>query len=263
MLDAVVTIPGAEPWSVRGEGQRGQVGVVVTHGFTANPIGTRPLGQRLAAEGYTVEVPCLPGHGTTHRDLGRSRYADWHAALDRAVDHLAQGCEQVVLVGHSMGGTLSLDVASRRPEDIAGVVAINAQVSDPIQPLAKLAPLLQYVLPYVPRDLAGLPSDDIAKPGVKEGSYGMVAARAAQSLIEQLPRIRRQLPSLTAPLLVAWSPQDHTVPAENSVVLQELVGSSDVTEVRCDRSYHVPQLDYDAEKVTDAIVDFVARVSGT
>jgi carboxylesterase len=262
-VDAVVTIPGAEPWSARGEGERAKVGVVVVHGFTANPLGTRPLGQRIAAEGYTVEVPCLPGHGTTIRDFGRSRYADWYRALEHTVDHLAPGCDRIVLVGHSMGGTLSLDLASRRPAGIAGVVAINAQVSQPVQPLAKVAPILQYLLPYVPRDLGGLPGNDIAKPGVEEGAYAFVSAKAAQSLIVELPRIRQQLPSLTAPLLVAWSPQDHSVPPENSVVLQELAGSEDVTEVRCERSYHVAQLDYDAEMLGQAIVGFIGRVTGT
>jgi glycosyltransferase involved in cell wall biosynthesis/esterase/lipase len=262
-VEAVVTIPGAEPWSARGEGERAEVGVIVTHGFTANPLGTRPLGQRLASAGFTVEVPCLPGHGTSIRDFGRSRYAHWYRALERTYEHLARGCEKIVLVGHSMGGTLSLDLATRRPDKVAGVVAINAQVSDPVQPLAKVAPVLQYVLPYVPRDLAGLPSDDIAKPGVEEGAYGIVSARAAQSLIAQLPRIRRQLPTLEVPLLAVWSPQDHSVPPENSVVLQELVGSDDVTELVCERSYHVPQLDYDAERVEEAVLAFVARVTGT
>jgi carboxylesterase len=262
-VDAVVTIPGAEPWSAPGAGERARVGVVVTHGFTANPLGTRPLGERLAAAGYRVEVPRLPGHGTNVRDLGRSRYEDWYGSLEGMVDELSGACDEVVLVGHSMGGTLSLDLASRRRGGIAGVAAINAQVSDPIQPLAKVAPLLQYLLPYVPRDLAGLPSDDIAKPGVVEGAYGTVSARAAQSFMSHLPRIRAQLPSLQQPLLVAWSPQDHTVPAENSVVLQDLVGTEDITEVRCERSYHVPQLDYDGELLGQAVVDFVGRVTGT
>jgi carboxylesterase len=108
-----------------------------------------------------------------------------------------------------------------------------------------------------------MPSDDIAKPGVEEGAYGTVSARAVQSLLVELPRIREQLPSLTAPLLVAWSPQDHTVDPAGSILLQELVGSADVTEVRCERSYHVPQLDYDAEMLAEAIVDFVARVTRT
>jgi carboxylesterase len=261
-VDAVVTMPGAEPWSVPGAGERAHVGVVVVHGFTANPIATRPLGQRIAAEGYTVEVPRLPGHGTSVRDFGRSRYADWYGMVAHTVDHLTPGCDRLVVVGHSWGGTISLDLASRRPEVFAGVVSINAQILRAHQPLARLAPVLQYVLPYVPRDLAGAPSDDIAKPGVSEGAYRMVAARAAQSMMVELPRIRRQLPSLTAPLLVAWSPQDHTVPPENSVVLKEEVGSSDVTEVRCERSYHVPQLDYDAPLLEQAILDFVFRVTG-
>lgn len=261
-MDAVVTVPGAQPWSADGLGERGRVGVVVTHGFTGNPIATRPLGQRLAAEGYRVEVPCLPGHGTSHRDLGSTRYADWYAALDRLVDHLVAGCEQVVLIGHSMGGTLTLDLASRRGDDIAAAVVINPQVLDPAGLLARLSPLLQYVVPYVPRDLAGLPTDDIARPGVDEGSYRMVAARSARSLIRELPRVRSQLLDLTCPLLVVSSATDHTVPPANAEELLELVGSPDVRRMVCERSYHVPMLDHDAADLEAEIVGFLGSVVG-
>ncbi|MEX2503624.1 MAG: alpha/beta fold hydrolase [Egicoccus sp.] len=288
-MDAVVGIEGAEPWGSLGSGDRADVGVVVTHGFTGNPLATRPIGQWFAAEGYTVEVPLLPGHGTNVRDLGATRYDDWYAALEHTIDHLSagrvgsggkpgrvgsggkpgrvgsgggSGCSRIVLVGHSMGGTLSLDYASRNPDRVAAVAAINAQVSDPIQPLARVAPVLQYVIPYLPRDLAGLPSNDIARPGIAEGAYPMVSARAAQSLISQLRRIRGQMLDLTQPLLVAWSPDDHTVPPDNAEALQDLVGSDEVTEVVCERSYHLPQLDYDAEKLRVALLDFVATHVG-
>lgn len=261
-MDAIVSIEGAEPWGSQGSGDRADIGVVVVHGFTGNPLATRPIGQWLAAEGYTVEVPLLPGHGTSVRDLGATRYADWYGAVERTVDHLAAGCSRIVLVGHSMGGTLALDLASRAPDRIAAVVTINAQVSHPVQPLAKVAPLLQYLVPYVPRDLAGLPSDDIARPGIAEGAYPMVSARAAQSLIGELRRIRGQLIDLVQPLLVVFSPDDHTVPAANAQALQELVGSSDVTALACERSYHLPQLDYDAERLRVALLDFVAERVG-
>lgn len=257
-MDAVVTVPGAQPWSAAGLGARGRTGVVVTHGFTGNPIATRPLGQQLAAAGYTVEVPCLPGHGTDHRDLARTRYDDWYGALERVLDHLLGGCDRVVLIGHSMGGTLTLDLASRRPDDVAAAVVINPQVLDPTQLLARLAPVLQYLVPYVPRELAGLPADDIARPGVHEGSYPKVAARAARSLIAQLPRIRAQLLDLTSPLLVVWSPEDHTVPAVNATELLDLVGSADLRRFVCHRSYHVPMLDHDAEALEAAILAFLA-----
>lgn len=262
-MDALVTVPGATPWSARGDGERAKVGVVVVHGFTGNTIATRPLGQRLAAEGWTVEVPLLPGHGTDHRDLGRTTYADWLAAVDHLVDHLAQGCDQIVLVGHSLGGTLCLDLASRRTDEVVGVVAINSHVLDPHQPLAKVAPLLAYVLPYVPRDLAGLPTNDIARPDAEEGAYALVPARAANSIIRELPRVRERLAQVTQPLLVAYSPQDHTTPSAHSEALPDMVGSTDVTRLVLERSYHVPMLDYDAEKLEEAVVEFVARVTGT
>lgn len=252
--------PGCEPWRATGAGDRARTTVVVTHGFTGNPLATTPLGRRLHEVGFSVEVVRLPGHGSTVRDLGRTRYEHWRAAVEAAVDRGLDAGERVVLVGHSMGGTLSVDVASSRPAEVAGVAAINPQVADPTQLLAKLAPLLQYALPFVPRDAAGLPSNDIARPDIEEGAYGWVSARAAQSLIRQLPRIRRQLLDLVQPLLVVTSPQDHTVPSHNSDALVELVGSGDVERVIAHRSYHVPQLDWDRETVEVAVESFVIRV---
>lgn len=257
----MVGIAGAEPWSAAGAGPRSGIGVIVVHGFTSSPIATRPLGQRLAAEGYTVEVPLLPGHGTHYRELGRTRYADWFATIDHLVDHLGARCREVVLVGHSVGGTISLDVASRRPEDVAAVAVINPVVLDRPGVLAKVAGVLQHVVPYLPRDLAGMPTDDLARPDVEEAAYAMVPAKASQSLLEELPRIRGQLTDLTQPLLVVRSPNDHTVRPDNALALLELTGSDDVRELVCERSYHLPQIDYDAPKVAEGVVDFLAEVT--
>ena len=41
-----------------------RVGVLVQHGFTGNPVSMRPWAEDLAARGYAVEMPLLPGHGT-------------------------------------------------------------------------------------------------------------------------------------------------------------------------------------------------------
>lgn len=264
MVDAVVSIQGAEPWSGSGSGERARTGVVVLHGFTGNPNSTRPLGQRLAEAGFRVEVPCLPGHGTSVRDLGRTRYADWIGAAERVVEQVAAATDRLVLVGLSMGGTLTLDLASRRQDVIDGAVVINPQILAPTQLLAKLAPVLQYVAPYVPRDAAGLPSDDIACPTADERAYPTVSAKAAQSLIRELPRIRRQLPRLTQPLLVAYSPQDHSVPPANARALRQLIGGdARITELELPRSYHVATLDYDAPRLEAETVRFVAEVAAS
>lgn len=263
-MDAMVSVPGAEPFSARGHGARGAVGVVVVHGFTANPAGTRPLGLRLAAEGYSVEVPRLPGHGTSARDLSRTRYSDWRMTVVNAVTTLGRGCEQVVLVGHSMGGSLALDLAGSGEHRLAGIVPINALILDRTELLARLAPALQHVVPFVPRDAAGMPTDDLAKPGVEENAYAWVSARAAQSFISELPRIREGLASVTCPVLVVTSPEDHTVdPANGDAIAQALTGAARVERFATRRSFHVPLLDYDAAALEERIVGFVAEVTGT
>ena len=260
-MTTTATIEGAQPWSATGTGERARTGIAVIHGFTGNPNSTRPLGERLHRDGYTVEVPLLPGHGTHVKDMARTRYADWRREAERVLDDLRGRCDHVVLVGLSMGGTLSLDLAGARPSDVAGVVAINAQLLQPEQLLAKLAPVLQHIVPIVPRDLAGLPSDDIARPGADERAYPSVSAKAAQSIIEELPRVRAQLVDADMPILVAYSPQDHSVPAKNSRAIREYAGSNDVTELVLERSYHVATLDYDQDLLEDAIAAFVERVT--
>ncbi len=259
----MVSVPGAEPWSARGSGPRAAVGVVVVHGFTANPLSTRPLGQRLAAAGFSVEVPLLPGHGTSARDLARTRYADWYDTAALAVETLARGCDHVIVVGHSMGGTIALDLAAAGADPLAGIVTINALVLGRDELLARLAPYLQHVLPFVPRDAAGMPTDDIARPGVSEHSYRWVSARAAQSLIAQLPRVRAGLDTITCPALVVTSIEDHTVDPRNGAAIVERLGSSRIETLTCERSYHAPLLDYDATLVEDAVLDFVTSVTAT
>ena len=39
----------------------------------------RPWAEHLAAEGFSVELPRLPGHGTTWQDMTVTRWEDWYA----------------------------------------------------------------------------------------------------------------------------------------------------------------------------------------
>ncbi len=255
----VPVIEGAEAWRADGDEARGHVGVVVVHGFTGNPISTRPLGVHLNDAGWTVEVLRLPGHGTSAQDMATTRYADWLAAVEQATDDLAARCDRVVLVGLSMGGTLCLDVGARR--DVAGVVAINAQVLDPDGLVAKFAGILQHLLPMVPAKVAGIAEDDI-KAGGTEQAYDTVPAKAGYSLTSALPRVRAQLRQLTAPVLVCWSAEDHTVPPKNSRWLAEHL-PGDVRTLELTESYHVATLDNDQALLFATIAEFVGDVTGS
>src|SRR6202034_3012129 len=67
MMVDVAIMPGAEPYSSRGDRR----GALVVHGLTGCPQSMRPLAPAFAAAGFTVELPRLPGHGTTPEDMAK------------------------------------------------------------------------------------------------------------------------------------------------------------------------------------------------
>src|ERR1700681_4223397 len=105
-------MPGAEPFTHHG----GSLGVLVLHGFTGNPQSMRPLAQALAAVGYTVDLPLLPGHGTSVEGMIPTRCSDYAAAAEAAYSDLARRCDAVAVVALSMGGTLACWLAEHHPE---------------------------------------------------------------------------------------------------------------------------------------------------
>ena len=115
--------PLAEPLSHDGS----DVGVLVLHGFTGSPQTMRPVADALVADGYTVELPRLPGHGTAVEDMLETTFDDWSAHVEATYVDLAARVQCVVVVGLSMGGTLAAQLVARHPE-IVGAVLVNALV---------------------------------------------------------------------------------------------------------------------------------------
>ena len=77
-------LPGAEPYSHDG----GDSASCSSTASPAAPQSLRPWAEHLAAAGYTVRVPRLPGHGTTWQEMNRTRWEDWYAAVDAAFREL-------------------------------------------------------------------------------------------------------------------------------------------------------------------------------
>jgi len=264
LSDSHPVLPGAEAYRSAGDqaapGHRHSVGIALIHGFTGSPISLRPLAEELVQRGFRVDLPRLPGHGTHVKDMQRTRYADWRSEVLAAVDRLALASERVVLLGLSMGGTLALDVASSSERSIAAVVSVNGQILERGGFAVKLAPMIERLTPLVPAALAGLRKDDIAKPGVSERAYDWVPPAAGSSFLRELPRVREQLTRLACPALIAYSPNDHSVPPENSHAMLELLRARSPEVLLLERSYHVATLDYDLELIAERVTAFLDRL---
>jgi carboxylesterase len=234
-----------------------RIGVLLSHGFTGQPASITPWGQHLAGLGYAVEVPRLPGHGTTSQELNKTTWADWYAEVSAAFERLAADNDAVVVGGLSMGAALVLRLAADQPDRIAGVVVVNPAVATKRLDV-KLLPVLKHLVPSFP----GI-ANDIKKPGVEEHGYPRTPLRAAHSMMSAWPPLVADLPRITAPLLYFRSTEDHVVDEKSQPLITGRISSRDVRVVPLENSYHVATLDHDAEKIFAVSADFIARVTAT
>lgn len=249
--DDLTVLEGAEPLSVDG----GPHGALVLHGFSGTPQSMRALARALADAGFAVELPRLPGHGTSVDDLAGTTFADWSAAADRAYSQLAAHCASVVVVGLSMGATLAAWLTARHPE-IAGLVVINGLVASP-------DPAVRAALDAVQADgVARIPGpgNDIADPSQTELAYPEVPVAALVSLLDAVEAMQADLATIHCPSLVIVSEQDHVVAPDSSSQFASVVGGP-VERMTLTRSYHVATLDFERAEIEARVVEFAVRVT--
>ena len=253
-LDPSLVAPMSTPARPELTGGR-RIGVLVQHGFTGSPASMRPWAEDLAARGYAVEMPLLPGHGTRWRDMNKVTWADWVATVEGAFDKLADENDAVVAVGLSMGGALSLRLAADRGAELAGVVVVNLAI-DTMRRDAFLLPVLKRIVPAFP----GI-RNDIKKPGMDEIAYRVMPLKAAASMSAGWVELRRDLPKITIPVLYFRSAEDHVADISSSRALNAGLSSKDFEERVLEDSYHVACLDNDAPRIFAESADFIERVT--
>jgi carboxylesterase len=246
--------PGAEPYTFGGD----DVGVLLCHGFTGNPTSLRPWAEAIAAAGHTVSLPRLPGHGTTWKDMSRTRWADWYGEVDAAFRALRPKVRVLVVAGLSMGGALALALAEqhgRGETGVDGLVLVNAAVKVDDPRLVAL-PVVRWLAPWLPPV-----GNDVKKPGVTEDAYDRIPPHALHSMLAGYRAVVADLPKVSQPVLLFRSPEDHVVPASSSALILERISSADAQEVLLENSYHVATLDNDAPQIFEGTLSFVNRIS--
>ena len=243
-------LPGAEPYSATGDAR----GALVLHGFTGNPQSMRGLALVLADAGFTVEMPLLPGHGTDVADMVPTRWEDWSAAAEAAYLDLAARSDAVVVVGLSMGGMLAVWLAEHHPE-IAALALVNPMVAPPD------GDTVGFVQAMIDNgdELAPGVGSDIALEGSVESAYAELPLQAALSLFAAATEVESALESVTCPVLLFTSTQDHVVDPKSSALLVERA-KGPVEQVVLERSYHVATLDYDKDEIEARTVEFATGV---
>lgn len=247
-------LPNAEPFFYPGN----HVGCLLIHGFTGTPYEMRELGQRLAAQGYTVSGPALAGHATKIEDLVPLKWHDWYASVTTAYDELQKTCDVIFPIGLSLGANLALHLAAHRP--VNGVVSVSAPftLDNPLIPWFKTFPFLFDLMPFAKKK----PQDNDTQDktvAAHHPEYDSHPTRPAASyILDFLPHLHSDLGDIHAPALFLQGNKDATVPANAMQKYNERIGSIDKQMIMLDNSGHLVLEDFAKEPAFSYILKFVA-----
>lgn len=223
--------------------------VVLVHGLGEHSGRYAHVAAMLVAAGCAVYALDHRGHG---RSEGPRAFVDRFAHAVDDIDQLVEFARReqrgkpLFLLGHSMGGALSLSYALKHREKLKGLILSGPAVAlDGAPPLMKiLSKLLSTFAPrlgmfavdpsVLSRD-ASVVADYAADP---LNAHGKVPARTLGEIVKFVELLPALLPAIQMPLLVMHGRQDKLVGIAGSEKVMSRVSSQDKSLIVYEGLYH-------------------------
>ena len=265
---------------MRGEDQHlvlpgGRVGFLLMHGLAGTPVELRFVAQGLNRAGYTVHAPLLAGHGGSDLMLSTTRWTDWVASGEQALERLRQDCDHVVIGGLSAGSIVAIHLAAKHQAALSGLVLYSPTFWPngwampwyfPGFRLIKqkwLANLfsLQERAPY------GIKDDRIRRfilESLQSGGRPLneIFARRGGTVFEfarMTKAARKIIDDLTVPTFICHAREDDQSDLSNAIYVQQSI-KGPVETLILDDSYHMITLDRQRAMVVDRTLAFADRL---
>jgi alpha-beta hydrolase superfamily lysophospholipase len=250
-------LPDAEPRAL----------VLLAHGAAEHSGRYAWTAGRLAARGHAVYALDHRGHG---RSDGPRSFVD---RLDNAVAdlHRLSGLAQErhpgaprYLLGHSMGGCISLGYALSHQDELSGLVLSAPFALLDVNPVARFASrLLSRIAPRLP--VYKIDGTTVSRDPEVVSAYdsdplnhrGMLPARTIGELTEAVGELPERLPSLRLPILVVHGTGDRLVDPRGSELVRERSGSEDCTLIGYDGLYHEVLNEPERDRVLADVADWI------
>jgi alpha-beta hydrolase superfamily lysophospholipase len=248
--------------------------LVLVHGIGGHGGQFADLAAHLVSLGYDVYAPDLPGHGRSPGPRGWiPAWESFRCSLGSLLDHIkpAGGTSPPpVLLGHSLGGTVAVDLALREPARLRGVILSNpATGAEGVAPWRLLvARALSGLWPRfaletgIPMDALSRDPQALARLAADPLRHGRCTARLGTEFLTAAERIRCQAGQLTTPLLVLQSGADTITPPEAAWSFFQAVGVADKTWRFYPESCHELFDDLDREQVLADLVAWLEAHGG-
>lgn len=243
---------------IKCEGARGLV--VFIHGFMGSPRHFYELMGQIGDNGYSVLTVLLPGHGGTREEFSRCRASHWRSHIARILEQCTERYDKVFLIGHSMGGLLSLEAAAAPGSGITAVIPIFAPMR------IRLSGSMSFfsrakIMRREPGDALRKSYEECRSIPTRPFQSVSYIRRPLGQLFKVMHESRAMLPLVTAPVLVIHSEHDETVDIKSSdIILSGLTGCK-AEKLLVHSSWHAWLSEDDRSDMLVAILEFLGRYS--
>ncbi|KAL2103867.1 hypothetical protein ACEWY4_000735 [Coilia grayii] len=225
--------------------------VYVAHGAGEHCGAYNDVAQSLTPHSLLLFAHDHVGHGQSEGE--RMNIKDFQIFIRDSLQHIGIMRERypslpIFILGHSMGGAISILTACERPQDFAGValiapmVQMNPESATPFKVF--LAKMLNHMMPNLslgsiqskwvsrdPKQVEAYDSDELNYHGGMRVSFGM-------QLMEAANRIQRSIPDIAWPFLLLHGDADKLCDIRGSQLMFDQAKSSDKTLKIYEGAYH-------------------------
>jgi carboxylesterase len=246
-------IRGAEPITLV---HKDAPAVLLLHGGGDTPQVLEGLAKNLHAHGYTVRVPLLEAHGRSLASLHKASAEEWRRQSRLELEDIAGASNTVYLVGLSIGGALSVQLAADNDTIKAMVLVVPYLEMPPlVVRLAGWSRLLGFIVPYV-SSMAGRSIRDRAAASRALG-HGLLTPALLRAFHETVNEANRLLPRVRPPTLVIHSRSDNRIPVEAAQRAFERLGAAEKRLEFVGGAAHVLTVDFGHERVFQLTRDWL------
>lgn len=229
------------------------IGCLMIHGYTGSPYDISPLATYLNERtNWKIEVPTLPGHGES-LDLRDVSHESWIEAAENELQKLMEKCDEIYLVGFSMGGMIAAYLAAKYQVERLVLLATSGK--------------------YLSFKQIGLDMGEILADGIKgelennklyvhyknKNKAGNVPFKANIEFMKLVRFTRRYLKNVKTPVLIAQGQQDGLVPYKTAYYLDKEITSEKKEVVFFERSKHLICLGNDKDTLNTMVLDFLQK----
>jgi acylglycerol lipase len=239
--------------------------VVIAHGAGEHLARYGHVAERLTGAGYAVHALDHRGHGRSEGDRADLGSMDAVVADLRSEIALARSEQldrKLFLLGHSMGGCISLEYALRHQEEIDGLI-LSSPVASLNSASGATRALSKLVGSVIPRlgvysvDTVLISRDPEVVRAYEEDPlvhHTKVPARTVAELTRSVESFPDRLPDLTMPVLVFHGTGDQIAEPAGSEMVHDRAGSADKSIELFEGLYHETLNEPEQGEVLDLVV---------